>query len=234
MLAVAQITIRDDTDVAVSAAAPASPAQDMLWLDTSVTPHRLKRWSGSAWVECGADVDLSAYYTKTEINTRFEQTDEAVLAKASQETVDEMGQRVAAAEGQLKTTAEGVEALAARQDETESKQARLALDVDGLSLRFTSQEARQGDLEDDLDTVRANLDSYFTFSSEGYLEVGKSGMKSRFSADRLGFWEGVEEVAYVGNREFNSARIRARELFFLGPLQMQVLADGKIRAALAE
>lgn len=161
-------------------------------------------------------------------------SNEAILAKASQETVDEMGQRVAAAEGQLKTTSEGVEALAARQNETESKQAQMALDVDGLRLRFTSQETRTDSLEGGLDAVRANLDAYFTFSSEGYLEVGKSGMKSRFAADRLGFWEGVEEVAYVGNREFNSARIRARELFFLGPVQMQVLADGKIRAAVAE
>lgn len=161
-------------------------------------------------------------------------SNEAILAKASQETVDEMGQRVAAAQGRLAATTEGVELLSARQDATENKQAQLALSVDGLSLRFTSQEARADSLEGSLDAVRANLDSYFTFSPEGYLEVGKDGMKSRFAADRLGFWDGVEEVAYVGNREFNSARIRAREFFFLGSLQMQVLADGKIRAAVAE
>ncbi len=98
MLATAQITIRDDADVVIGTTAPASPVKDMLWLDTSVIPHRLKRWSGSAWVECGADVDLSAYYTKTEINTRFAQTDQAISAKADSSTVSSLGERIEQAE----------------------------------------------------------------------------------------------------------------------------------------
>ncbi len=98
MLATAQITIRDDADVFISTIAPTTPVEDMLWLDTSVIPHRLKRWSGSAWVECGADVDLSAYYTKTEINTRFAQTDQAISAKADSSTVSSLGERIEQAE----------------------------------------------------------------------------------------------------------------------------------------
>ncbi len=98
MLATAQITIRDDADVVIGKTAPASPVTDMLWLDTSVIPHRLKRWSGSAWVECGADVDLSAYYTKTEVNTRFAQTDQAISAKADSSTVSSLGERIEQAE----------------------------------------------------------------------------------------------------------------------------------------
>ena len=72
MLAAAQITIRDENDVVIASAAPASPVVDMLWLDTSVTPNALKRWNGNAWVDCSEDVDLSAYYTRTEMDTRFE------------------------------------------------------------------------------------------------------------------------------------------------------------------
>ncbi len=54
MLTCAQITIRDDNDMTIAAAPPANPAVDTLWLDTSITPNMLKRWNGTAWVECGA------------------------------------------------------------------------------------------------------------------------------------------------------------------------------------
>lgn len=111
MLAVAQITIRDDADVVIGTTAPASPVKDMLWLDTSVTPHQLRCWNGSAWVECGADVDLSAYYTKTEVNTRFAQTDQAISAKADSSTVSSLGERIEQAE--QKVSPEGIAATVA-------------------------------------------------------------------------------------------------------------------------
>lgn len=49
-LATAQFTITDLNDVNIQTTQPASPVVDMLWLDTSIVPNRLKRWSGSAWV----------------------------------------------------------------------------------------------------------------------------------------------------------------------------------------
>lgn len=54
MLAAAQLTIRDENDVVIASAAPASPVVDLLWLDTSETPNLLKRYTGSAWVVAGA------------------------------------------------------------------------------------------------------------------------------------------------------------------------------------
>ncbi|MCG6173154.1 hypothetical protein, partial [Anoxybacillus sp. LAT_11] len=52
---------------------PSNPAVGDLWIDTSVTPNLLKRWTGSAWQklapttasEIGA-VDLSTYNTKVQ------------------------------------------------------------------------------------------------------------------------------------------------------------------------
>ena len=49
VIAVAQITIRDTTDITVSAVAPSSPVVDQLWLDTSITPNLLKKWNGTEW-----------------------------------------------------------------------------------------------------------------------------------------------------------------------------------------
>ena len=108
MLARAQITIRDEADVVIRSTAPASPVTDMLWLDTSSTPHQLKRWNGSAWVACGANVDLSAYYTKTEMDTKIEQTNSAIALKADSSTVSSLGDRLSQAE--QKITPEGIAA----------------------------------------------------------------------------------------------------------------------------
>ena len=98
MLAAAQLTIRDENDVVIASAAPASPVVDMLWLDTSETPNALRRWNGTAWVDCGEDIDLSAYYTKTEMDTRFEQTGAAIALKADSTTVASVLERVESAE----------------------------------------------------------------------------------------------------------------------------------------
>ena len=92
----AQITQSDQ--IAVANVAPGNPAQNALWLDTSVQPNELKRWNGTAWESCGADVDLSAFYTKAEMDTRFEQTSAAIALKADATTVDALEQRVEAAE----------------------------------------------------------------------------------------------------------------------------------------
>ena len=92
----AQITQSDQ--IAVASAAPGNPAQNALWLDTSVQPNEFKRWNGTAWESCGADVDLSAFYTKTEMDTRFEQTSTAIALKADATTVGALEQRVEAAE----------------------------------------------------------------------------------------------------------------------------------------
>lgn len=92
----AQITQSDQ--IAVANVAPGNPAQNALWLDTSVQPNELKRWNGTAWESCGADVDLSAFYTKTEMDTRFEQTGAAIALKADKTEITTLSTRIEQAE----------------------------------------------------------------------------------------------------------------------------------------
>lgn len=40
-----------ESAISKATTAPASPATNALWLDTSVTPNQLKRWTGTAWVK---------------------------------------------------------------------------------------------------------------------------------------------------------------------------------------
>ena len=86
MLASAQITIRDEADWHIADRPPDTPAMDALWLDTSVTPNQLRRWNGVEWVACGSETDLSQYYTKTELDTRFEQTGGSITAMSNRVT----------------------------------------------------------------------------------------------------------------------------------------------------
>ena len=99
MLARAQITIRNEKDWEVSVTPPANPALDTLWMDTSVIPHTMKRWNGSAWVTVGAD--LGNYYTKTELETRFEQTDQAIALKANSTVGTALTTRMTTAEEKI-------------------------------------------------------------------------------------------------------------------------------------
>lgn len=59
--AVGQFTIIDLNDITISSTAPAVKIVDMIWLDTSVVPNQLKKWSGTAWINIGdrnADIEI--------------------------------------------------------------------------------------------------------------------------------------------------------------------------------
>ena len=90
--------ISENNQITVAETAPENPAEDALWLDTSVQPNEMKRWNGATWEACGADVDLSSFYTKAEMDTRFEQTDAAIALKADSNLVSNLETRVEEAE----------------------------------------------------------------------------------------------------------------------------------------
>ncbi len=50
MICSAQYTIRDASDVHVGPMEPSPVIGEQLWLDTSVSPNLLKRWTGSGWM----------------------------------------------------------------------------------------------------------------------------------------------------------------------------------------
>lgn len=61
--AVGQFTIIDLNDTTISSTAPAVKIVDMIWLDTSVVPNQLKKWSGTAWINVGdrnADININS------------------------------------------------------------------------------------------------------------------------------------------------------------------------------
>ena len=121
----------------ISNTAPENPAVDMLWLDTSISPNMLKRWDGIAWVDIGSDVDLSAYYTKTELDTRFQQTQEAIMLKADKTVTDALGNRLTTAEATLTTQAGQIAAVVSQATDTANDTAALAVRMAAAELKIT-------------------------------------------------------------------------------------------------
>ena len=97
--------IGENKQILIAETPPEKPDENVLWMDISLEPNTLKRWDGETWVECSADVDLSAYYTRTETDTLFEQTDSALALKAESTVVNALETRVASAEEKIKPDA---------------------------------------------------------------------------------------------------------------------------------
>lgn len=67
VLAVGQISLKDLNDAIISDVRPANPHKNQLWIDESVTPAMIKKWTGTHWKELGElDPDLS--HTISEIH----------------------------------------------------------------------------------------------------------------------------------------------------------------------
>jgi len=73
-VAVAQFTIRDDTDIIVSDGPPSNPVTNTLWLDIGVTPNVLKKFNGTTWQIVN---DTSDIYTT--ISTSISQATSDIL-----------------------------------------------------------------------------------------------------------------------------------------------------------
>ena len=131
------LALIDNGTMTISNTAPENPAVDTLWLDTSVSPNMLKRWDGDAWTDIGSDVDLSAYYTKAEMDTRFQQTQEAITLKADKTVMDALGNRLSTAEATLTTQADEITAVVSQANDTAHDAAALAVRVAEAELKIT-------------------------------------------------------------------------------------------------
>jgi hypothetical protein len=78
-LARAQYTVSDQNDPIMQGTAPANPVVDTLWLNTSITPNDLRRWTGTAWASVGKptviDIPQAIPSGSSVVNTRTSITD---------------------------------------------------------------------------------------------------------------------------------------------------------------
>ena len=89
MIAGAQYTIVDLSDPIQQGTAPSTPVSGMLWLDTSSSPPKLRRYSGSAWEEVG---DSSAGEEALEAVQEMQAANEIVVGTQTASTSAWIGQ----------------------------------------------------------------------------------------------------------------------------------------------
>ena len=103
-IATAQITIADLSDPIISGSIPSSPVEDMLWLDTSVSPNVLKRYNNGSWSIVNDTSNLITRITTAEQKI----TDDAIVSTVTNSTKYlGLEQRVSTAENKL--TADAME-----------------------------------------------------------------------------------------------------------------------------
>ena len=107
IIAVAQYTIIDISDPVLSGNEPSNPVEDMLWIDTSVTPNELKRWNDTehAWVKV-SDSGLTTRVTQAESN--ISQQGEQILLRATKTELNTLDNTLSASIGELEISARDI------------------------------------------------------------------------------------------------------------------------------
>jgi len=92
---IGQITISDLNDITASGIAPNSPTTNQLWLDTSTTPNKFKKWNGTAWEVTGASslaqLDPTANTAITTHASNIQATADAIGLNLSTQTLQNTG-----------------------------------------------------------------------------------------------------------------------------------------------
>lgn len=184
---IAQFTIVDLNDITTSATAPANPVANMIWLDTSVVPNKLKRYTGTAWVDAGISkealdniqeqMDNVNQNLSTKINTlqtSIEATSKAITLKAEQSTVDSLNKAVEEYKTSFDLTAKG-----------------LTIQID--SVKSTADNAQKEAKE---------LGTYFSYDDSG-LTIGKkdSLMQVTISNTDIEFKDNGKKVAFINGKK---------------------------------
>jgi phage minor structural protein len=127
---------KKEGSITKSSTAPSNPATNALWLDTSVTPNILKRWTGSAWVKATPSTagEVGAY-TKAETDAKATTAENNAKSYADGK-IAPLATRMTNAETSITQTQNEL-ALKASQTEVDS----LSTEVGSLTTRVSNAEA---------------------------------------------------------------------------------------------
>ncbi len=181
MIASTHITLSDLNDPIQQEAAPPSPTEGTLWLDTSQSPPILKRYDGEAWETIQDEEWLEHKLTSVyaQINTAADSIRQEVQANYASSS--ELGQM----REQLTTLSE----------QTENN---FTWSVTQINEILTDARASAQATEAQLELIR----TYMSFGDDG-LTIGKTGNPITFRVinDRLAFFMNNTEVAYLSNNK---------------------------------
>ena len=177
--------------ILVSAEAPATPAMDALWLDTSDQPHVLKRWNGAVWEMTGADASLL----------------DALESRLNQQESDLMGK---AALTDLGAKADMLQV----QTLLNSFVSQTAQDI---TQRFDQANTYTVAVDGRLEEFKQLVYGYQRFTASG-LELGKSDspFKAMLGNTKLSFTQNGVEIAYFSNNKLYVTQAEVSEKLTMG------------------
>lgn len=216
-----QLVLKENA-ITKSNTAPSNPTTGQLWLDTSVTPNVLKRWSGSAWVKATpTSAGEVGAYTKTEV-------DNALNSKVSvtQYTTDMNGviTRLDSAESRITQTENEI---ATKVSNTQYQQDKAALESDifALETRVTNAETSITQLSDQIqlkaeqttvDTLENRISSAEStitlLSDEIDLKVNKDGVISAINVSSEGVRISGNKVTIDGTTNIANGVIKTAHI----------------------
>ena len=191
LVSMAQFSIRDDNDITVSDTAPTSPVMNQLWLDTSVTPNVLKKYTGSdsGWtiINDTAVINTSIVEAEERMNTAL---NNAVAGINS--TID---QKIA----EMQLTDEQFTIMFGR---TVATGVQNSID----------------DVQGNLTQYQTDVANYMRYNSDGVLTLGKQGSSfmAQLTNTRMSFLEANAEVAYISNQSMYITQARITDTLSLG------------------
>nr|WP_320058774.1 alanine-zipper protein [uncultured Bacteroides sp.] len=174
-VATGQITLLDSNDyLSTGLTAPSNPVAGVtLWVDTSVTPNQLKKWSGTVW-EIVSDAQAAIekakqdaindaagkYVANSTFSSNVTQLSDRINAKVSQTDFNALGTRVGSAESKITQQSALISAKAEKTD------------LNALSTRVSSAEAKITS-----DAINLTVKSQITTAVDGVQVGGRNLLK---------------------------------------------------------
>jgi len=192
-----QLVLKENA-ITKSNTAPANPATGQLWLDTSVTPNVLKRWSGSAWVKATpTSAGEVGAYTKTEV-------DNALNSKVSvtQYTTDMNGvvTRLNSAESHI---TQNENEIATKVSQTQYNQDKTALqnDITDLETRITNAETSVTQHANQIALKANKTDVYTKTETDGKITTAVNNAKAEIKVTTDSISQSVSSLQSTVNSQ---------------------------------
>ncbi|WFF72664.1 hypothetical protein [Proteiniclasticum sp. QWL-01] len=183
VVSIGQITIIDMNDVNISTTEPASPVAEQLWLDTSMVPNQLKRWTGTEWLIVNDTGDLqdtvgNLETTVTTMSSEFTQNLDSFRTEVSEQFV--------------KTTDLSIYKEEVSTAFTQTKNA-FAMDFSTLISNISTVDGK----------ATENFTEIFKYIRfvDGNIILGEEGnqISLKITSNRISFMQGVQEVMHITN-----------------------------------